>query len=240
MLALWSQALRWDADQEEESIGPGRYKLDSYNSIKDAPGFALPVNECLPTAIGLELVQKDIIVKHVRAITKGRLNKEANAERRAVTARTQRDRMASVGRTRERLQQGKLEHKVHLCGRWEQIAAQNKKKRDEEATRNLHITAIMTNAVSVVTHGARIGMLYSILARQREQLYNDKLLFKSARLIQRSYRTAMVWRKMIAFHRLEQFKVAVRHFLFRTQFEFRMLRRKLVSLFWQSFVTTHS
>ena len=232
--------LRWDADQEEDSIGPGRYNLDSYNSVKDAPGFALPVNECLPTAIGLDQVQKDIIVKHVRAITKGTLNKEANAERRAVTARTQRDRMASVRRSRERLQQAKLEHKVHLCGRWEQIAAQNKKKRDEETTRNLHITAITTNAVSVVTHGARIGMLYNILAHHREQLYNDKLLFKSARLIQRSFRTLMVWRKMISFQRLEKFKLSIRHFVFRSQFETRILRRKLVRLIWQSFVTTHS
>ena len=166
---------------------------------------------------------RDKIDNHVRQIKRGAMNRHEAAQRRLLTARAQKDRMVMVQSKREKLQQDKIEHKIHLRRKWEKTT-EDEDVRSTKAT--LQKRGRQTAALTVCTAASRFGVLHKILHEAR--LY-DNMLYRSANMIQRNFRTFQAWKLMARTRRLRAFEHSIRNFVFRIQFLARSNRRKKVS-----------
>ena len=237
----FSQVVRWKANNDMDSSGPGKYD-QRRNMADDARGFTLPVNECIALGFAAEdgtegegvpvmsKLPRDRIDKHVREIKKGAMNKTEKAKRRAMTARTHSHTMELVKGRREKFHQEKMDRKVFLCGKWEQVRMENQDVAEAASNRKQLVTGIATNAFALVTHGSRASCWDSILHQTRAKAREAKILYNCARTIQRAYRMMQRWKKMELHLRAEKFSQSIHHFLFRAQFSTRMMRRKQVTM----------
>merc|ERR1712166_1584030 len=234
----FSQVVRWKVNNDMDSICPGKYD-QRRNMADDAREFILPVNECITLGFaaeddgmdgeGVPVLSKpprDKIEKHVREIKKGAMNKKERAQRRAMTARTHSHTMELVKGRHEKIHQEKMDRKVFLCGKWEQVRMENQDLAEAASNRKQVVTNIATNAFVLVTHGSRASCWDSILRQKRAQTREAQVLYNCARTIQRAYRMMQRWKKMITFNKMQKFRQSIRHFIFRAQFSTRMMRRK--------------
>ena len=171
-------------------IGPGKYILDKYNSLNDAPGFMMPVNEVasLDSAMDPEAAtrsQGEAIGKFIQRVKEKEFHPDALLMRQMLTARTHTEQMAKVKKQRERLHADRMEHKVDLCGKWDRIKIENGKQAQQRAIRQRAAAQIASNALVLTSHATRARRMGAVLLRFREKQIVDRKNHLCACAIQR-------------------------------------------------------